>query len=387
MESSSQDRNLPASQQKLDKARGDGQVARSRYLGHLAVLGAGALSIVAFAPAMLGHLKRSLSQQLAFNATELVKPETMLDRAQEMVTAGLIGCIIFAAITTAVAMLSAVASGGWVASLKPIAPDFSRLNPLKGLGQLVSKDKLTDVLKMSFITVVLFVIATVYLKSGISDLSMLVLQPSSSALVYLAEWLKVGMGLLMLVILLVAMIDVPLQAFLHGSKLKMSHQEVREEGKEANGNPQIKNKLRQRQREISQGASVGAVPKADFVLMNPTHFAVAIKYDEKTMHAPQVVSKGADLLAFKIRDLAKSHSIPVIQSPMLARALYAHAEIDQDIPASLYTAVAQVLAYIYRLKAALRGDSPMPGEPPQPFVPPELDPLSRVVANTGTPMP
>ena len=105
------------------------------------------------------------------------------------------------------------------------------------------------------------------------------------------------------------------------------------------------------------------------------------------MHAPQVVSKGADLLAFKIRDLAKSHSIPVIQSPMLARALYAHAEIDQDIPASLYTAVAQVLAYIYRLKAALRGDSPMPGEPPQPFVPPELDPLSRVVTNTGTPIP
>jgi flagellar biosynthetic protein FlhB len=240
---------------------------------------------------------------------------------------------------------------------------------------------------MSFITAVLFVVATVYLKSGISELSMLVLQPSSSSLVRLAEWLKVGMGLLMVVILLVAMIDVPLQAFLHGSKLKMSHQEVKEEGKEANGNPLIKNKLRQRQREISQGASVGAVPKADFVLMNPTHFAVAIKYDEKTMHAPQVVSKGADLLAFKIRDIAKNNSIPVIQSPMLARALYAHAEIDQDIPASLYTAVAQVLAYIYRLKAALRGDSPMPGEPPQPFVPPELDPLSKVVANTRTSSP
>ena len=244
MESSSQDRNLPASQQKLDKARDDGQVARSRYLGHLAVLGTGALSIVAFAPAMLDLLKRSLSQQLAFNVAELAKPEIMLDRAQEMVTAGLIGCIIFAAIITAVAMLSAVASGGWVASLKPITPDFSRLNPLNGLSELVSKDKLTDVLKMSFITVVLFVIATVYLKSGISDLSMLVLQPSSSALVYLAEWLKVGMGLLMLVILLVAMIDVPLQAYLHGSKLKMSYQEVREEGKEANGNPLIKNNLR-----------------------------------------------------------------------------------------------------------------------------------------------
>ena len=125
--------------------------------------------------------------------------------------------------------------------------------------------------------------------------------------------------------------------------------------------------------------------KADFVLMNPTHFAVAIRYDDKTMRAPQVVSKGADLLAFKIRDIAKDHAIPVLQSPMLARALYANAELDKDIPASLYTAVAQVLAYIYRLKAAMRGDGPMPGEPPQPFVPAELDPLSKVVANTVNP--
>ena len=147
----------------------------------------------------------------------------------------------------------------------------------------------------------------------------------------------------------------------------------------------MKGKLRQRQREIAQGNSISAVPRADFVLMNPTHFAVAIKYDDKTMRAPQVISKGADLLAMKIRDIAKHNAIPVLQSPMLARALYANAELDQDIPASLYTAVAQVLAYIYRLKAAMRGDGPMPGEAPQPFVPPELDPLSKVVASAPTP--
>ena len=306
----------------------------------------------------------------------------MLDRAQDVAVTGVIACVIFGLITSAVAMVSSIVAGGWVTSLKPITPDFSRLNPLKGFSQLLSKDKFTEVLKMSLITIVIFVVATLYLKSGIYDLSMLVLQPSSSALMHLAEWLKVGMGLLLIVIFLVALIDVPLQVFLHGSKLKMSHQEVKEEGKEANGNPLIKGKLRQRQREISQGNSISAVPKADFVLMNPTHFAVAIKYDEKTMRAPQVVSKGTDLLAFRIRDIAKTHAIPVIQSPMLARALYANAEIDQDIPASLYTAVAQVLAYIYRLKAALRGDSPMPGEPPQPFVPPELDPHSKVVGNS-----
>jgi len=124
------------------------------------------------------------------------------------------------------------------------------------------------------------------------------------------------------------------------------------------------------------------VPKADFVVMNPTHFAVAVRYDEKTMNAPQVISKGADLLAMKIRDVAKHHAIPVLQSPMLARALYAHAELDRDIPASLFTAVAQVVAYVYRLRAALRGDGPMPGDVPQPFVPPELDPLSKTIAAT-----
>ena len=144
----------------------------------------------------------------------------------------------------------------------------------------------------------------------------------------------------------------------------------------------MKGRMRQRRRELSQGNSIRAVPKADFILMNPTHYAVALQYDDKTMVAPRVISKGADLLAFKIRDIAKQHDIPVLQSPMLARALYANAEIDQDIPTSLYSAVAQILAYIYRLQAAMRGEGPMPNEPPQPFVPPELDPLSKVIAAT-----
>lgn len=381
MESSSQDRNLPASERKLKKARDDGQVARSRDLGHLAVLGTGALSLMVLAPTMFDQFKVQLGRQLSFDATVLIQPSTMLARMQDVVVPGLIGCVIFAIITMAVSMLSAVATGGWVASLKPVTPDFSRLNPLTGLGRMFTKDKLTEVLKMTFITVVLIAVGTTYLSSSIQTLSMLILQPSTAALVHLSDWLKAGMGLLLLVILLVAMVDVPLQGFLHKSKMKMSHQEMRQEGKESDGNPQMKGKLRQRQREIAQGNSIGAVQKADFVLMNPTHFAVAIKYDEKTMRAPQVVSKGADLLAMKIRDIAKSHSIPVLQSPMLARALYANAEIDQDIPASLYTAVAQVLAYIYRLKAAMRGDGPMPDEPPLPFVPAELDPLSKVVAS------
>lgn len=382
MESSSQDRNLPASERKLKKARDDGQVTRSRDLSHLAVLGAGALSIIALAPRMFDQLKLSLSQQLTFNANAVIYPESMLVRLQDMVAVGLLGCVIFAAITTAIVMLSTVAVGGWVTSLKPVMPDFSRLNPLTGFGRLFTKDKVTEVIKMTLITAILIAVGTSYLSSSLHSIAMLILQPSTAALRHLTEWLTSGMSLLLVVILLVAMVDVPLQSFLHKSKMKMSHQEVKQEGKESDGNPQMKGRLRQRQREIAQGNSIGAVPKADFILMNPTHFAVAIKYDDKTMRAPQVISKGADLLALKIRDIAKNNAIPVLQSPMLARALYANAELDQDIPASLYTAVAQVLAYIYRLKAAMNGDGPMPGEPPQPFVPPELDPLSKVVTSS-----
>lgn len=382
---SSQDRNLPASEQKLKKARDEGQTSRSRELTHLAVLGTGSVTLLTLAPVMFDQLKLSLSQQLSFNASVMANPQSMLGRLHDMVAVGLLGCAIFAAITTAVVLLSTVAVGGWVASFKPVMPDFSRLNPLSGFGRLFTKDKVTEVLKMSIVTAVLIAIGTSYLSASINTIAMLVLQPSTAAIRHLTEWLTSGLGMLLIVILLLAMVDIPLQRFLHMSKMKMSHQEVKQEHKESDGNPQMKGKLRQRQREISQGNSVGAVPKADFVLMNPTHFAVAIKYDEKTMRAPQVVSKGADLLAIKIRDIAKNNAIPVLQSPMLARALYANAELDQDIPASLYTAVAQVLAYIYRLKAALRGEGPTPGEPPQPFVPPELDPLSKVIASTPTP--
>lgn len=378
---SSQDRNLPASPRKLQKALADGQVTRSRDLSNLAVLGTGALTLMALAPGMFDKLKARLSQQLTFDSTALLQPETVWPRLQETVITGLIGCAILAAIVTVVVMLSIVLSTGWVTSLKPITPDFSRLNPWTGLGRMFTKDKFTETLKVVFIAGALITLSASFLSGSIHSLATLVLQPSAAAIPYLTDWLISGLSLLLVVILLVAIVDVPLQKYLHGSRMKMSQQEVKQEHKESDGNPEMKGRMRQRQREIANGNSISAVPKADFVLMNPTHFAVAIKYDDKTMRAPQVISKGADLLAMQIRDIAKTNAIPVLQSPMLARALYANAELNQDIPASLYTAVAQVLAYIYRLKAAMRGEGPMPDEVPQPFVPPELDPQSKVIAN------
>lgn len=385
MESSSQDRNLPASERKLQKAREDGQVARSHDLSHLAVLGGGALSFFALAPVMVARIKNEFSLQLVFDTHAMQDPTIMLHRLGTMVMVGLVACAVFAAIIAVIAIVSTVAVGGWVASLKPITPDFSRINPLSGFGRMFTKDKATEVLKVSFIAVMLLVVGFNYLSHGMETLGSLVLQPSKASIAHLSDWLATGMGMMLLVLVVVAMIDVPLQMFLHKSRMKMSFQEMKQEHKESDGNPQMKGRLRQRQKEISQGNSIRAVPKADFVLMNPTHYAVAIKYDDQSMNAPRVVSKGADMLAFSIRDIAKEHNIPVLQSPMLARALYAHAELDKDIPSSLYTAVAQVLAYVYRLKAAMRGDGPQPGEPPVPFVPPELDPHAKVLAATEMP--
>ena len=372
--SSSQDKNLPATARKLQKARTDGQAARSRDLSHLAVLGMGAVSVLVLGRPLVDALQFALAQQLHFNADVVMAHQSMFTRMREMVGVGAVASLIFALFTSVAVISSAIASGGWIYSFKPITPQFNRLNPLSGAANLVAKQQLVNVVKMILMTALLTLVAWNYFSNGIDKVMMALLQPSKLALSLIADWLIMGMALLLLVIFLVAVVDVPLQMFLFKSRLKMSHEEVKQEHKDSDGNPQIKGKIRQKQREIADRASVAAVPKADFVVMNPTHYAVALRYDDQSMNAPQVISKGTDLVAFKIRELAQAHQVPVLQSPMLARALYAHAELDQPIPAQLYTAVAQVLAYVYRLKAALRGEGRMPEAQPDPFVPPELDP-------------
>ena len=373
---SSQDRNLPATERKLQKARTDGQGARSRDLSHLAILGTGAASMLVFAQPLFDQMLRAMGQQLVFDATTVHTPAYMLTRLQGMAFIGILASAAFATLTSAAALVSAIGAGGWIFSLKPITPQFNRLNPISGAANLFSKQQMANVAKMVLMTSILAAVAWKYLGGSIDQVAVLVLQPSPAALRHASSWLTTGIGLLLLVVFLAAMVDVPLQAFFFKDRLKMSHQEVKQEHKESDGNPQIKGRMRQRQREIADGASVGAVPKADFVVMNPTHYAVALRYDD-TMSAPQVISKGTDLIAMKIRDVAKAHAVPVLQSPMLARALYAHADLDQPIPATLYTAVAQVLAYVYRVKAAMRGEGRMPDDQPDPYIPPELDPLQK----------
>ena len=374
---SSQDKNLPATERKLQKTRKDGQAARSRDLSHLTVLGVGALCVLAGGPTLVHHMKEAFLRQLSFNAITVRAPQQMLERLIDMAGLGLVAVLVLASLISAAAICSSIASGGWIWSLKPITPQFSRVNPLSGIKNLFSMQQLVTASKNVLLTAILGTVGWFYLRSGIPQLAMLPLQPSSSSLVKMGDWITSGATLMLLVVLVVAVIDVPLQKFMFLRRLKMSHQEVKQEHKESEGSPEVKGKLRQKQREIAHRSSISRVPKADFVVTNPTHYAVALRYDETSMAAPQVIAMGADLIALKIREVAKAHDVPVLESPMLARALYAHAELDQSIPSTLYTAVAQVLAYVYRLKASLRGEAPAPSDLVQPFVDPTLDPHSK----------
>jgi flagellar biosynthetic protein FlhB len=203
--------------------------------------------------------------------------------------------------------------------------------------------------------------------------------PLPSALSHTAESLLAGVALLLLALAIFAAIDVPLQRHLWLKRLMMSREEVKQELKEAEGNLEVKGKMKARMREIAKRRMLANVPKADLVVMNPTHYAVALKYDDATMAAPRVVAKGADLLAMKIRDLARDAKVPVLRTPPLARALYAHCEIDREVPAALFAAVAQVLAYVYQLRAALAGKAPMPQAVPEPPIPEGFDPQQKSV--------
>jgi flagellar biosynthetic protein FlhB len=371
---STQDKNLPASPRRLEKAREDGQVPRSRDLTHLVVLGGGMVLLWLMVPWGYERMRHAMQIGFSFDSATVRHPEAALEYLMQATGDALMFFVPLGLTLALMVVLSMVAAGSYAYSTKPLMPELSKIGLISGFKRLFSRQQLFEVLKLIAITVLMAVLAGYFVATHLIEFGTLLMRPLESSMSQLGAWFMTGVGSLLAVVLLIAVIDVPLQNYLHAHKLKMSLKEVQDEHKETEGNPQLKGKLRQRQREISQGNSVSRVPGADLVVMNPTHYAVALKYDDKTMAAPHVIAKGADLIAMRIRDMAKEHQVPVLQSPMLARALYAHTEIDQQVPAALFTAVAQVLAYVYRLRAALRGQGPMPGEPPQPNVPVELDP-------------
>ena len=373
-EQNSQDRNLPASERKLKKAREDGQVARSRDFGHFAAIAMCGALMVGAAPWMADWMKQTLTQGLAFDRAAVLNTGFMGERLLELTIRLMWVIVPFGAVMMATALGGCIAIGGWNWTLKPLMPNFGKLNPVTGLPGILTKDKLIDAFKGSALALILGAIGALYLKAHVDELTGVLALPLPAAIQQAVSTMVGGLGLLLLALAAFAMIDVPLQRHQHAQRLKMSHQELKQEHKELEGNQEIKAKLRARMREMTKRRMMAAVPTADLVVMNPTHYAVALKYDDQKMGAPRVVAKGADLLAMRIRDLAKDAKVPVLQAPALARALYAHAELEREIPAALFGAVAQVLAYVYQLRAALAGQVAMPADLPELNVPEELDP-------------
>jgi flagellar biosynthesis protein FlhB len=376
MADDAQDRRLPASARKIQKARTEGQVARSRDLGHLAALGTGTALIIGTAPWWFGWLGELLAGGLRFDAAALAQPASMSERLGSSTLQMLWVVLPLGAAIAAVAVGSGVLAGGWNFTLKPLEPSFDKFNPISGIGRLFSKRQLADTLKVSLLALILAVIGGFYLQAQMGPFAELIALPLPAAMKGAASLIEGGVVLLLVALGLFALVDVPLQRQLLLRRLRMSVEEAKKEHKETEGNTEVKAKMRVKMRELANRRMLAAVPQADLVVMNPTHFAVALKYDDKTMAAPRVIAKGADLLAFKIKDLAQGAKVPVLQMPPLARALYHHAEVDQEIPAPLFGAVAQVLAWVYQLRAAVAAGRPMTAPQPSVDVPAGMDPLS-----------
>ena len=382
MADSAQDKQLPATPRKIKKAREDGQVARSRDLGHFAAIAAAGALVAATATEIGGWLTRLLASGLRFDARTLAEPDAMQMRLAEMAVKMVLLILPLGAVMLAVAVAASVASGGWNWTFKAMRPKFSKLNPISGVGRMFSKHQLGETLKACLLALVLGTIGALYLKMQLPAFFATLQMPLPSALAQATSTLQTGLLMLLLALAVFALIDVPLQRKWLQDRLKMSHQEVKEENKELEGNVEVKSKMKALMRERVKRRMLLAVPGADLVVMNPTHYAVALKYDDTTMAAPRVVAKGADLLALKIRDIAREAGVPVLEAAPLARALYAHSEIDREVPTALFAAVAQVLAYVYQLRAAMAGRGAMPAELPTLPVPDELDPHQKTTPNS-----
>jgi flagellar biosynthetic protein FlhB len=373
-----QDRRLPATERKIRKARTEGQVARSRDLSHFAAIGAAAALLSAAAPLLLSWLQATLAAGLRFDVHALADAQLMQQRLALVSRPAALMVLGIGALMLAVAVLAGVLSGGWNFSFQALQPKFEKINPLAGLGRMVSGRQLVNTLKSCLLALILGGVGAFYLHLNLPRFSDAIAMPLPTAMAHAGHLVLGGLLLLVLALALFAIVDVPLQRHQLAQTLKMSVQEMKQEHREVEGSPEIKSRQRSRMREMANRRMLAAVPGADLVVMNPTHFAVALKYQEGLMSAPRVVAKGKDLMALRIRDAAQGAKVPVLQAPPLARALYAHAELDGPVPAALFTAVAQVLAHVYQLRAHLQGKAPEPAPLPTLKVPPELDPLHDV---------
>lgn len=371
---SREDRQLPASERRLQKAREDGKVARSRDFGHFVILGGALLAATALGPGLARESIDMVRSGLRFERPPPLTPEQLPALFAFVGADALLATLAFVGVIALAAIAATTIPGGVVLAGKPLMPEFSKLSPRNGLKRIFSVRGSVELLKLIALAIALFLLGAWFVSTSLPEFAGLSVRPLARALDGAATLLGTGMTTLLGVLAAVALFDLPFQWFRHRADLRMTFQEAKQEAKESDGDPMLRSRIRARQREIAGRRMLTAVPAADVVITNPTHYAVAIRYDEQASGAPRVVAKGVDLLAGRIRDVARQAGVPMVEAPPLARALYAHVEIDREIPAALYNAVAQVLAYVYRLRHWVPGRGSSPQAPDWIEVPPELDP-------------
>ncbi|MBI3525184.1 MAG: flagellar type III secretion system protein FlhB [Betaproteobacteria bacterium] len=376
-EDSDLERTEPASSSRLEKARQEGRVPQSRELTAFLVLLAGASGFWSMGNWLTQSASGIVRQGLSFGRDAVFDSHalgiTLHTQAWQ--------ALLLAAPLFLLAALGAVASptliGGLVFTPNAMSMDLGRINPLKGLGRIFSMQGVAELIKALLkAALVGGVVYWVVIRQQ-DELFALLSQPLESGLVSFGHMLQFAILALVGGIALIAAIDVPFQLWQYYSKLRMTKEEVRQEGKEQEGDPQVKARIRSQQRELARKRMMSEVPKADVVVTNPSHYAVALKYDSSNMGAPQVVAKGMNLIAQKIREVAAENGVPLLEAPPLARALYRHSDIGDQIPAALYTAVAEVMAYVYQLNQFLAGGGKGLLPPQQPTalpVPSDMDP-------------
>jgi len=338
------------SQRRLDQARERGQVPRSRELTNFATMIGGSAALVAVGGTLVGRMSHIMHNSLTIDPRRLDSTDSMTASLGEAVMSGLLGILPIFGTLVALVLLAAVVLGGWNFSPTALAPDFSRMSPLSGLKRLFGLHGLSELGKALLKCLVVGGVCSTVIYRLFPDVMALGHMAPRAAITHSAGLLAWAFVWLCASLAVIAMIDVPLQLFQYNRSLKMTRQELKDEAKESDGRPETKQRIRQLQQTLARRRMMHKVPAADVVIVNPTHFAVALKYDPKNMRAPRVLAKGLDLVAANIRRIAEEHRVPVFEAPKLARALYKSTDLNREIPAGLYVAVAQVLSYVFKIR-------------------------------------
>ena len=361
-ESSAQDKTEKATPKRERDAREKGQVARSRELTTAVLIAGGAGVLIGTGPDMVAGAMQLMRRALTIDPSLLGSSADLAGHFGTLLRAGLMIAMLLLALGFIGALLGPLLLGGWNFSSQATMPQFSRINPGAGLARIFSSQALVDLALGMLKVLVLGGIGAVVLWSSRPEMMSLSGMDAGPAMAWSGSTIMRIFGWMSLGLATIAALDVPWQILRHRKQLRMTKQEIRDEYKQAEGRPEVKAKIRQAQEAIARGRMMQQVPLADVIVTNPTHYAVALKYSAGKMRAPKVVAKGADLVAQRIRELGRENRVPIVSAPPLARALYRAVELDQEIPAALFQAVAQVLTYVYQLRN-WRGGTPPPVAP------------------------